>query len=728
MDRLGATRGANVKSADAKRLLDNLAAHDATQLHVALGIRTAWGIALALVVGTLTTSVAMGVVMAVGALVSGFAGLSGTVRQRLRTMALAVLWIGLASFFGSVVGHCLLGILLVTIISGFCAGIMVAVSPQASQIGTLATTGLVIFSGFPTAPYFAVIQTIFVVCGGILQILLMLMLSVLFPPMTEINSVIAVFEALADYVAHPTRQSDLTLSYAMAMAEGQVSDSFLRPSYQRYLWLLLRLAQKIRVLWVNHIFRQKKPPTRVDTETHADQGQIVQTLRQAASVLRQRAEDKRLNRPLFLNRTRCLTPPLLPDVSISTRRIWSEDAVQVSDLGQALSILSHLAQISSSQMRSLSTGVITASVHPVKQVMDILRANFTARSAAFRHALRMAVILGVAVGFSGVFALPRGYWVPLTTLVILKPDFFSTISRGLARVFGTLGGVVLATGLIALPIHMPGLSLLLVVVFAAALYAVIAYNYTLFSVFITAEIVVLLSFFDHLPPGATMRDRLLDTVLGTIFALMAYLLWPRWQRTSVLRVIGDLVHSYRLEFHYLIMRCQGGALTQEDMAFYRLQVQLSRTNAVSSLNHVLSRRDRRSVDVEAASGLLTALHRFGDALEVLQTYCVQKALWIPAQETEESSGGLVTFSLSLVKLLQEIENVLWGAAPEDLATKLVAEYFDQVTVQSERLNANEVDVVQALYAPIGTMIRMLPLSQHPHPAFPGFRRTIKGDD
>ncbi|WP_053958948.1 FUSC family protein [Sulfobacillus thermosulfidooxidans] len=693
-----------------KRILSNLATHDPAQLHVTAGFRNALGIVLPLLVGTLTGHVSTAVVMAVGALVSGLAGLSGTIRQRLRTMTFAVLWIGLASFLGSVVGHSLMGIMIVTMVSGFLAGMMVALSPQATQVGTLATIGLVIFSGFPATPYFAGIQTLLVIAGGMLQLILMIVLAMIVPQATETDSVVAVIKALTDYIQHPTRQYDLNLSYALAMAEGQVRDSLISPRYRQYLWDVLRQVQQIRLLFVDQILETKvRDGTAVVPIVPRNMKSIISSLEIAAQELRRKSKNVRLNRPFMRH-------PLMGQ-RLDSRSPVSWSLVPLGPFSpknhvtQAVEDLVTLAKAPPNNILEDGNTVLDVPVEPIIEpiamMVTTLKANLTGHSAAFRHALRMAVILGFAVWLYGTLALSRGYWVPLTTLVILKPDFFSTVVRGVARVLGTIGGVVLATGLIALPLHPLILTLIFLVVFAVGLYTVFSYNYTLFSAFMTAEIVVLLSFFDHLSPVKTVQERVIDTLIGTALALASYLLWPRWQKTSVAAAIADLVQSQRLYFQFLIMHCESTILTLDQTAFYRLQIQLARTNALSSLNHVLSRRDKRPVDVEAASGLLTALHRFGEALQIFHTYCVQKSLRV--QDKTKQAGELTALTRSFVEILEGIEQTL-RTDPRHIPATLIKRYLDlQPGRDPKTLETHEAFVAQALYSPIGTMMRMFPL-------------------
>ena len=71
-------------------------------------------------------------------------------------------------------------------------------------------------------------------------------------------------------------------------------------------------------------------------------------------------------------------------------------------------------------------------LHP----LHALRAELTLRSSTFRHAARLAVAL-IAAGIAyRSLSLGSGYWVPLTVLFVLKPDYGTTITRGIGRATG----------------------------------------------------------------------------------------------------------------------------------------------------------------------------------------------------------------------------------------------------------------------------------------------------
>jgi hypothetical protein len=79
----------------------------------------------------------------------------------------------------------------------------------------------------------------------------------------------------------------------------------------------------------------------------------------------------------------------------------------------------------------------------------MLRLEFPVRqrSALFGFALRFAFTLVAAVATERLLAIPNGYWVAMTALLLMRPDFQDTLARGLGRVGGTIAGAAAAGAL-----------------------------------------------------------------------------------------------------------------------------------------------------------------------------------------------------------------------------------------------------------------------------------------
>ena len=84
-----------------------------------------------------------------------------------------------------------------------------------------------------------------------------------------------------------------------------------------------------------------------------------------------------------------------------------------------------------------------------------VRAALSPSSPAFRHAVRLAVVIPLATEISRLLPWPRGYWLAVTTVIVLKPDFAATASRGVARTVGTALGII-APAIVVTTLHPQG--------------------------------------------------------------------------------------------------------------------------------------------------------------------------------------------------------------------------------------------------------------------------------
>ncbi len=148
-------------------------------------------------------------------------------------------------------------------------------------------------------------------------------------------------------------------------------------------------------------------------------------------------------------------------------------------------------------------------------------------STAAQYALRVAATLALAVLTYRLLHLQNGYWLPLTTLLVLKPDFYRTYVGGLTRVLGTLAGVTVATLLTLLLRPQPLVLIALVLLFSWLAYAFQKVNYALFTGWITSFIVFLVAI-AGLPEAVVTVHRLLDTALGSGIALISRVIGHTW--------------------------------------------------------------------------------------------------------------------------------------------------------------------------------------------------------
>jgi uncharacterized membrane protein YccC len=255
----------------------------------------------------------------------------------------------------------------------------------------------------------------------------------------------------------------------------------------------------------------------------------------------------------------------------------------------------------------------------LKERLATLRANLAWSSQAFRHALRLSVAVAVADLVSRAFPLAHHYWLPMTTMLVLRPDFGSTVTRGLSRVLGTLIGAGVVTLILAGLRPSPDALAVIVVVLVFPAVSLVLANYALFSVLIASIVVALLAFIGE-PDAATAGDRATYTAVGALVALAAYLLWPTWERARLPEVLAGLVevegtYASRVLHAWEEPERADRALLQQA----RLDARLARTNAEASVTRWLSEPEGspNGLSRREVLGFMTAVRTCVQAILVL---------------------------------------------------------------------------------------------------------------
>ena len=157
----------------------------------------------------------------------------------------------------------------------------------------------------------------------------------------------------------------------------------------------------------------------------------------------------------------------------------------------------------------------------IRRALRRLGPHVAPRSPAFRYGVRLALTLAVAAGVTRSCGVRQWYWVPMTALLVLKPDLQQTLSRGFARIGGTLIGAAIATLIAALLRPTPPVLVVLVLVSALFCYMLLNVNYAAYAIAITAYVAFLLALVG-LPELAVVRARVLNTALGGLCAFLGH--------------------------------------------------------------------------------------------------------------------------------------------------------------------------------------------------------------
>ncbi|SEG43846.1 Fusaric acid resistance protein-like [Bryocella elongata] len=146
------------------------------------------------------------------------------------------------------------------------------------------------------------------------------------------------------------------------------------------------------------------------------------------------------------------------------------------------------------------------------------------RGATLGYILRLAFTLLLSTWVYKHYGVRSGYWAPMTAVLVLRPQWTGTMSRGLARLLGTMVAAGFALFLAQFTPFPQPLVFVLIIVAAWASYALQAVNYAAFSCFLTLYIVFLFRF-GGFSQSSAAHLRLFNTALGGALALLVDVLW-----------------------------------------------------------------------------------------------------------------------------------------------------------------------------------------------------------
>jgi uncharacterized membrane protein YccC len=454
--------------------------------------RSVLAISVPLVVGIATGRRDLGMLPAIGGLLSTMVDTGGTFMMRVRRVGSAVLFGGAP---GLVIGAAIHGRGWIAVIALVAiAGVSAAMSAL-GEIGSVTGLQLLVYASLGLGPLGALRpwwpQAVEFIVGGVWALLLLVPGWLLEPRAPERHAVADVYHDLASDLrdigtaraADARRQvtAALNTAYDMMLTSRASSAGRSRPR--------MRL---LAILNVSHLVTEATTTLRM--ESRRPPALVTDTLDRLADAI---AGDGPV--------------PLIPPPwgsSPGTREV--RDA------------LVRLASL-------LSGGGFadqpTLQRPPLRERLEAAADQFGVGMAGRTFAIRLMVCIGVAAYLSEVLAIQRSYWVVLTTAIVLKPDYGSVFARALQRGIGTIVGAVLGGAILAIVPY--GWWLLIPV---GALAALLPYgrarNFGLSATFLTPLVVILIDVIER--TGWRLAEtRLVDTVLGcAVVLVIGYLPWP----------------------------------------------------------------------------------------------------------------------------------------------------------------------------------------------------------
>lgn len=577
---------------------------DRSALEPGYVLRCTTGVAIPLVVAALLGRPTLGVAAAIGAFITGFTSLQGIYRTRMTAVLAAAFGMALTSFVGSLAANSTLTLVAATAIAGYAYGIVAQRGQAASTVALNSLVAFVLFSSQATPPLGAFEQSALVFAGGLIQAALLLLAW----PLARLDVERA---ALAD------AYRDLA-AYARAIAQGSATLPPMAPftNARRVLADAQpfaragEMARVDRILEDTEAIRNRLGAIDAMVARGSDGSDLRALANVVANHLSAIANVLVGRRGENLESVRDTTLAAFGRFEASTANDPLERPI-VHDL------LTHLRDATQAAMM-LSTGRLLGFSLVSKPRLAAYVEN---RIVWFnRDSLRFAIVLSIAMVLARHFVADRGYWIPLTAALVLKPDLQTTVVRGIGRIAGTLFGAVVATGVIALVRGNGELEIVATILAAAAAYLTFNPNYGVFTLSITSFVVLALAI-RGLPGTTALEARVLDTLAGGTLAMLGYLALPSWERKRTRALLADLIEAQsRLADAILHAYASPSDNSRDAIAREQAAIWKLRTTVEASIDRT-RREPHRPHTIGAARALriLAASQRFALANLALET-------------------------------------------------------------------------------------------------------------
>jgi uncharacterized membrane protein YccC len=286
----------------------------------------------------------------------------------------------------------------------------------------------------------------------------------------------------------------------------------------------------------------------------------------------------------------------------------------------------------------------------LQAAIETFNDNLTLRSIVFRHALRVGIATALAVALYMLLQLPHGFWIPLTVLIILKPDFGATLQRAFERMGGTvLGGIV--GGVLAAIIHNLPIQYTLVWLLGCVAFAYRQRNYTVFAFFLTPFVVLLVDL-SHPGDWQVSLLRIFNTVIGGVLALVAgFVVWPRWTREQLPEQLAKSIATNRRFFSGVLAAYLGQQYEMGTLRTLSREARLENANTAATFQRVLSEPKAMQRNVKHLYALLSYNLQLYDSITILAAH-------LSTLKKHHTLSGLEQFAAQAENVLQRLEEIV----------------------------------------------------------------------
>ena len=274
--------------------------------------------------------------------------------------------------------------------------------------------------------------------------------------------------------------------------------------------------------------------------------------------------------------------------------------------------------------------------------------NLSFSSSGFKHALRVSLVCLIGFILGRTVAMGHhSYWILLTIIVILKPGFSLSKQRNYQRLIGTVAGGVVGIGILTY-IPSKDTQFILLVVFMIGTYSFLRLNYVVSVLFMTPYVLILFKF---LGVGIVVKERIVDTLIGSSIALVAsYLIFPTWEYDQILDSLKSVLEA---NLGYLVRVAE----TISGVPVGTLDYKLARKEVYVKSANLSAAFERMTSEPKSKQKKVKDIHKFVVLNHILSSYIATVASSLPKPGATGQPDDLKLLKRSIAMLNESTEKL-----------------------------------------------------------------------
>mgnify|MGYP003547318450 FL=1 len=312
-----------------------------------------------------------------------------------------------------------------------------------------------------------------------------------------------------------------------------------------------------------------------------------------------------------------------------------------------------------------------------------LTENLNFSSSIFRHATRLTLTLLIGYILGQILPLQNEYWILMTLVVIMKPDYGLTKSRSFSRVYGTIiGGIIAFTTLY----FVDNVTVLLILTFITMIIGnwLTHSDYKIGVIFLTTYVIFM---YGILTPNynSMLLFRIIDTALAAGLALLAtHLIWPSWEHLHVKKFMSKSILANR-------------KYVEEIKKYYiqkgepPLEYKLARKNAFIEVGNLMASFQRMSQEPKSRQKNKAEIYELTVLNQTLISAAASVGIYIQSHQTTEASQA---FGIVMDKVLYNLDladKFIHRNAHYDLISENDLKKFEGSFLQIKKLRREEIE-------------------------------------